>query len=91
MYGSLNDRALVVVDEGGRRLTRAMVRRWLKTHGSLQVMKSDRKLGGRGVMVLVRSGRLLHRTSVACAFWNTWDLMRTWPRRWQARRRGGTP
>jgi predicted O-methyltransferase YrrM len=91
VYGSLNDRALVVVDEGGRRLTRAMVRRWMKTHGSLQVMKSDRKLGGRGVMVLVRSGRLLRRTSVVCSFWNTWDLVRTWPRRWQARRQGARP
>lgn len=89
VYGSLNDRALVVVDDGGRRITRAMVRRWMKTHGSLQVMKSDRKLGGRGVMVLVRSGRLLRRTSLNCSFWNTWDLVKTWPRRWKARRRVG--
>jgi hypothetical protein len=88
VYGSLNDRALVVVDDGGRRMTRALVRRWMRTHGSLQVMKSDRKLGGRGVMVLVRSGRLLRRTSVNCAFWNSWDLVRTWPGRWKARRRG---
>jgi hypothetical protein len=89
VYGSLNDRALVVIDDGGRRRTRALVRRWLKTHGSLQVMKSDRKLGGRGVMVLVRSGRLLRRTSVACAFWNTLDLVRTWPGRWRTRRQVG--
>lgn len=91
VYGSLNDRALVVVDDGGRRMTRALVRRWMKTHGSLQVMKSDRKLGGRGVMVLVRSGRLLRRTSVVCSFWNTWDLVKTWPRRRKARSRGATP
>jgi hypothetical protein len=86
VYASLNDRALVVIADGGQRMMRAAVRRWLKTHGSLQVMKSDRELGGQGVMVLVRSGRGRRRTSIACAIGNTWDLLRTWPGRWRAGR-----